>query len=178
MGALTRYVGSSIDLASRISDHLLGSSSILLQRAFEKYGHDNFKLIIILIPEATRESVLALEQYLMDTLQPEYNILRVAGSSAGVKTGPMPPGRKAKISATKMGHFHFHFVSEETRVRMSLSHGGVSVHVFDANTLELITIYPSLRATAKALNVAFLTIKRYLDTDKAYKGYLFKSSVI
>jgi group I intron endonuclease len=90
-----RYVGSSIDLVSRIFDHLKRSNSILLQRAFEKHGHDCFKLIVIVIPNATKENVLVLEQYLIDTLRPEYNILKVAGSSAGAVIGPMSSSRKA-----------------------------------------------------------------------------------
>jgi group I intron endonuclease len=90
-----KYVGSSIDLASRILDHLGGKSSLLLQRAFDKYGHDNFKLIIIILPEATKGSVLALEQYIIDTLRPSYNILKIAGSSAGSVQGPMSDTWKA-----------------------------------------------------------------------------------
>lgn len=47
-----RYVGKSIDLHRRISDHLNdlkrnSDKSILLQRAWNKYGQENFKIFII-----------------------------------------------------------------------------------------------------------------------------------
>lgn len=46
--SLKLYVDSSFNLALRISDHLNNrSSNILLQRAFTKYGLNNFSLYIL-----------------------------------------------------------------------------------------------------------------------------------
>jgi len=164
-----KYVGSSIDLVSRIFDHLKGSNSLLLQRAFEKHGHDNFKLIVIVTPNATKELVLVLEQYLIDTLRPEYNILKLAGSSAGAVIGPMSDSQKAKISASKMGHL----VSDDTKLRMSISHGGSPVFVYKAETLELLSEHPSAESAAKHLGISGDTVRKYLKSGMSFVVIFF-----
>jgi len=52
-----------------------------ITKALLKYGYSNFKLEILEYCEV--ENVLAREQYYLDTNKPEYNILKVAGNSAG-----------------------------------------------------------------------------------------------
>lgn len=75
-----RSVGSSINLRKRLYSNFetkinqFKGVSIIFN-ALIKYGYSNFSLTVILIPNATKESVLALEQYVIDTLNPEYNIL-------------------------------------------------------------------------------------------------------
>ena len=49
--------------------------------ALQKYGHYSVSLTVILIPNANKESVMTLEQYVIATLIPAYNILKVARSS-------------------------------------------------------------------------------------------------
>ncbi|RUS23429.1 hypothetical protein BC937DRAFT_88896 [Endogone sp. FLAS-F59071] len=68
-------------------------------KAFKKHGHDSFKLIIIILPEATKGSVLTLEQHLIDTLYPEYNLSPTASSTAGAILGPQSAEHRAKLSA-------------------------------------------------------------------------------
>lgn len=42
-----RYIGSANNLYERMLDHLAGrSSNLLLQRAFDKYGKENFQFVI------------------------------------------------------------------------------------------------------------------------------------
>ena len=71
------YIGSSKDLSRRKKDHfrLLKKGinhSILLQRAVNKYGIDNF--IFEVIVECPEELLFTIEQKLVDELKPEYNI--------------------------------------------------------------------------------------------------------
>jgi hypothetical protein len=68
-----RYVGSSVDLRNRLYTYLglsLKSSNIgrVVYNALLKYGLSSFSLTIIIIPDATRDAVLVLEQYVMDSL--------------------------------------------------------------------------------------------------------------
>jgi group I intron endonuclease len=51
--------------------------------ALLKHGYSNFRLDILEYCEANK--VIEREQYYMDFLNPEYNILKVAGSSYGYK---------------------------------------------------------------------------------------------
>lgn len=60
--------------------------SIILQRAWNKYGASNFKFEIVEICEPIK--CIDREQYYLDTIHPEYNVLKVAGSSLGRKMTP------------------------------------------------------------------------------------------
>ena len=84
-----KYVGSSVNLYTRFMQYYnikyitRASKSSLICRALLKYGHSNFSLEIL---EYCEPSVLVeREQYYIDLLKPEYNILKVAGSLFGYK---------------------------------------------------------------------------------------------
>lgn len=84
-----KYVGSSVDLYKRFTKYYSikyitrTSKSSLICRALLKHGYSKFKLDIL---EYSDPSVLIeREQYFIDTLNPEYNILKVAGSLFGYK---------------------------------------------------------------------------------------------
>jgi len=71
----------------------------------------------ILLPGITKDEVLRLEQSVLDTWKPEYNIQPNASSSAG---RILSEEHKAKISASRKNIWF----SEETKARMSASHMG------------------------------------------------------
>lgn len=79
------YVGSSVSLGNRFNDYYSLSSltrkvkgSIIIYRALLKYGYKNFNLDIL---EYCKISVLIeREQYYLDHLKPEYNILKVVNN--------------------------------------------------------------------------------------------------
>lgn len=109
------YVGSSVDLSNRlrlyynydfISDKNKGKS--MIHAALIKYGYSNFTLEILEYCDA--DKVIEREQYYLDTLNPEYNILKTAGNSVGFKHSDET---KLKMSATRLGFNH----SEETKLK-------------------------------------------------------------
>lgn len=82
------YVGSSINLGRRFKSYFTYShisspkrSNSLIHKAILKYGYSNFQLEILEYCEPT--FCHEREQYYMDLLKPEYNILTKAGSSEG-----------------------------------------------------------------------------------------------
>ena len=79
------YVGSSQDLRKRIQDyfdkHVLNYSGSKIYKAILKYGHDHF--IFKVLEYCHVNDLMVREQYYLDTLQPEYNILKYAKSSRG-----------------------------------------------------------------------------------------------
>jgi group I intron endonuclease len=99
------YVGSSIDLNKRWSSHkksLIRNKhpNIHLQRAWNKYGMDNFEFGIL--EYVNENDLLKHEQkYLEDEDENRYNICRTAGNTLGIKA------------------------SSETRLKMSLQRRGV-----------------------------------------------------
>jgi len=84
-----RYIGSAINFYDRKRRHLSQlrkkeHHSILLQRAWDKYGEDNFEFIILENVE-TKELLIPREQWWLDNTPNEYNICKIAGNSLGVK---------------------------------------------------------------------------------------------
>ena len=128
-----RYVGSSVDLYRRFMQYYnikyitRASKSSLICRALLKYGYSKFKLDIL---EYCELSVLIeREQYYIDTLKPEYNILNVAGSLFGYKhtieslekMSEIASNRSdetiAKLREAALGRTYKH--TEETKNRIS-----------------------------------------------------------
>jgi group I intron endonuclease len=114
------YVGGSIDLRlrfysyyniSHISRTDRGNS--LIHKAFLKYGYSSFSLNILEFIDLNSENprtlknlffrgkiLLEREQCYLDKIQPEYNILKIAGSSLGYK---LNESTKLKMSESKKG---------------------------------------------------------------------------
>jgi len=146
-----RYVGSSINLRKRLYSYFetkintLKGVSIIFN-ALIKYGYSNFSLTVILIPNATKESVLALEQYVIDILNPEYNILKLAGSPLGFKHTSKA---KAKVSAAALargwkGDLHPSFNTGKVLYLYSVINDELILH----------SIFPNLSRAYSALNIS------------------------
>jgi group I intron endonuclease len=126
----------------------------ILLKGFKKYGLNSLILVLIAIPDATKDSVLELEQYVLDTFQPEYNIQLCANSSAG---RIMSEESKAKLAAFRTGLKH----SEETKAPISASligekngrfNKGTPVYLYEVlpSEFELCASFPN-RARASAI---------------------------
>jgi len=82
------YIGSSINLRKRRRAHLNAlhcgkHQNQHLQRAFDKYGEDAFSFEVL--EHIVAENLILCEQYYLDTLSPEYNLLLKAGSPLGYR---------------------------------------------------------------------------------------------
>lgn len=99
-----RYVGSSINPKRRRVVHLRKlrqgkHHSIVLQRAFDKYGEESFFFSVI-ENNIPLTYLVEREQYWLNKLQPEYNVAKVAGSRIGVLASEET---KRKISIAQKG---------------------------------------------------------------------------
>ena len=116
------YVGSSKNIRQRAYEHIrtLNKSqhhSRYLQRCWNKYGADSFTFEVIEL--CTESDLLVQEQYYMDTMLPEYNMTKVAGSPEGAthseeaklanslraKSWWVIPGNRERIVAAKREYF-------------------------------------------------------------------------
>lgn len=90
------YVGSAIDLSKRLSVYYsmptLINKKNYIYKALLFHGYSSFTLMILeyinisnLDKNKIKDLILEREQYYIDTLNPEYNILKVAGNSLGYK---------------------------------------------------------------------------------------------
>lgn len=132
------YVGSSINLGNRFRDYFKisylmygGNKNMIISKALQKYGYSNFKLEIL--EYCNEDNLRNREQHYLDLLQPEYNILKIAGSSLGFK----------------------HNEESLSKLRLHLSElnsqKGIKIEVTDTET-NIFTSYDSIRKAAEAIN--------------------------
>ena len=141
------YVGSSINISVRMYTYFslrsLAKSNRPIDRALLKHGFSNFSLEIL--EYCNEDNVLKREQYFIDLLKPEYNIVQTAGSTLGYKHTPE--------SLAKMRDF---ILSEEVLKRKALSTKNaaearkISVIVENIKTKEK-TEYGSMTEVGKVL---------------------------
>lgn len=197
------YVGSSINLANRFSIYFskkamlskLSTRISIIYSAILKYEHINFSLDILEYCEINL--LIEREQYYLDLLKPDYNILTVANSRLG---SIQSEATKMKISISNKGKLlgkthtyetrkkislslksiirtidKFKFVRLETRLKLSLRSHGVSIKMFNSSG-KFIKSFPTITSTAKHFSVSNRTISRYLNNNKIYNGYIFISN--
>jgi len=111
------YIGSSVQLFTCFNEHLKGfRSNTILQNAINKYNLQDF--IFIVFEYCEPEDLISREQFYLDALEPEFNILKVAGSSLGYKH---TEELLTKLSQPK---------SEITRAKISLAQSGENNPMF------------------------------------------------
>src|SRR3972149_12098174 len=98
------YIGSALNFNKRWNLHNSQLNcnkhhSIILQRAFNKYGKDNFTFEIIEYVE-DKTKLIEREQNWLDFFKPEYNVCKIAGRPLGMKHSAEA---KAKMSLTRTG---------------------------------------------------------------------------
>ncbi len=81
------YIGSSTNLSVRFYTYYslayLVKSNRPIERALLKHGYSNFTLEIL--EYCDKDNLLKREQFYLDNLKPEYNIVEKAGSTLGYK---------------------------------------------------------------------------------------------
>ncbi len=130
------YVGSAVNYIRRIGQHFRylknnKHHSIKLQRHCNKYGIQDLSFSII-EPVMFKEDLIKREQFYINSLNPYFNVCKIAGSRLGIKASnetkaklsishkgkrqPCSEETKRKIGDANRGRKH----SEETRRRISL----------------------------------------------------------
>jgi group I intron endonuclease len=116
------YVGSAMNIETRWSQHKHhlnkgNHHSIHLQHAWNKYSEDVFEFSII---EICFPFVLIFrEQYWMDELKPEYNILPKAGSRLGAKVSDKTRAKLSEITKAQMTPENREKISKKLKGRIS-----------------------------------------------------------
>jgi hypothetical protein len=151
------YIGQSGDISNRFKNYfnlsyLKSKDTFIITKALIKYGYYNFSLTIL--EYCDKSNLLIREQYYFDKLNPEYNILKIAGSSTNYKH------------------------SEETKLKMSTISGN-PVNIYEKSSSEgfkLIGSFVSARRASKFLGISGSTVIKYMNSGEIFKErYKFSS---
>jgi group I intron endonuclease len=187
------YIGSGVDLTDRLGDYFSdtylnkrSTQTSLIVKAIKKYTLNNFSLTILeYVPE--RELAVVQEQVWIDKVNPEYNTLRIAGSSLGYKHTEesrlkIALANTGKTNLGPLGHEH----TEEFKLNRKLktlgelnpNYGkGTPLYQYDYNTGELINKFSSIRKATVALHIGYSTLCYYVEEKLIYKdNFIFKTS--
>ena len=187
------YIGSSISLSGRFNTYYslsylkkrVEKGSSIIYNSLLKYGYSNFSLDILEYCEPSL--LISKEQYYIDLLKPEYNILKKAGSRLGTKQSfetkqvisSALKGRtfsdesKAKMINKKLrqgfdtsffGKTHTVETISRIKITKSLS---IKITDIEANTEK---IFVGNIKAAKYLGISESTLRRYKKKGKIFQG--------
>lgn len=177
------YVGSAINLSVRLKHYL--TPAILtrellrfnskMYKAMLKYEPKGFTLYILEYCESS--NLIEREQYYLDLLQPEYNILKIANSRLGLKASPETLlkiiGRKHKLETinkmreAKLGKSP----SSLAKINQLLAKGNTTILINKQD--NSIKQYPSLRKAAESINADHSTLIYCIKNNTLYKNTYF-----
>lgn len=173
------YIGSTRNFRKRKSEHLRTlinntHHSILLQRAYNKYGVENF--IFEVVELCNIVELLKREQWFIDNYEVSkaitgYNICPIAGSPAGK---PCTEEHKAKISKSKKGQ-RIGIIPDNLESIRYMTKRSVDEYYKGIKTLT----YESASEAGRAHNINYKSINnacRYLtpNMERVLPGYTFR----
>jgi hypothetical protein len=148
-----------------------GSSAIY--NAIIKYGYSNFSLDIL--EYCKPNELISREQYYIDTLNPEYNILKTAGSRLGKKLSYETKKKIGEINRSiNKNKARFKTVTFDTKLKISSR--SIGVKIFDQSN-NLINEFSSITIAAKNLGISTNTIRRIFNRGISYDNFVYKFEV-
>lgn len=185
-----RYVGSSVNLGRRVGEYLnitrltreLARGESIIYRAMMKHGFESFSFEVLefvvfdsSLSDSDKEKVLvSLEQKYLDELEPEYNILKRAGTNLGHK---MSDEARANISAGKKGkpsHRKGITLTDVSRALIRENSAMKKVVYVYASDSTLLGTFPSIKHCATALGMSRDRVSRAIRFNKTVDGKTFK----
>lgn len=142
-------------------EKLLARGASAIYRAILKYDYSDFNLYIL--EYCDLDILIKREQYYLDLLKPEYNILKVAGSrlghTASLKT-------RETISLALLGHKF----SKETKLKISSALKGNKNGMYNKHQTEEAKLKMSFKKTGS--NHPMFGKKHLEETKKKYQNLL------
>jgi group I intron endonuclease len=185
------YVGSSINLASRMRNYLnkaflksQHNSNMPITKALLKYDYENFSLYILEYVKA--ESLAVKETFYIINFTPYYNVLKKGYSSLGYKhtqetkklLSELANNRthsaitKSLIARATTGEnnpFYNKSHSIESKIRMIEANSAYPVYVYNSFK-ELLVIFPSVLTMAKLIKSNHPTIVNTIKQETIFRG--------
>lgn len=199
------YIGSSVHINRRIYTHIQALNgqyhgNVHLQKAWDKYGSENFSFEIIEVIDGTEEDIRKREQYWLDYYRSYdynlgYNISHYAIGGGGYevsddtrqKLSESHKGKvhseetKKKMSEIKQGEhnpFYGKFHTEETKAQMRKSHQGeksINAKLTELDVIEILRMlceYASAMEIRNKYNISQTTLNNIKNKNRW--GYLYE----
>lgn len=163
------YVGSAIDLSRRLKNYYnisylereINKNNSIIYKGLLKYGYSSFKLDILEYCEPT--VLIEKEQYYLDLLKPEYNLLKFAGSVTGLKH---TEASIELIRTSKWGRNR----TEESKLNIAAGSAQAQSVVITENNTGKAKQFTSIRKAAKYLGLHHSYIAKCLQKQNTYVG--------
>jgi group I intron endonuclease len=192
------YVGSSINLASRMKNYLNNTflksrqnSNMPIVKALLKYGQSNFSVLILEYVEP--ENLTTRETLYITLVIPYYNVLKQGYSSLGYKhteetkqlLSELAKNRihsdktKALISRALVGEnnpFYNKNHSTESKIRMIEAKSAYPIYVYNSFK-ELLVIFPSVLTLAKLIKSNHSTLVGVIKEKLLFRGEWYISNL-
>ena len=151
-----KYVGHSINLYNRISSYfmpsILKTKARRVLRHFYKHGFNDIKLTVYILDENySLQQVVELEQYLIDSVNPNLNVDPIASSSGYHK--PMAQEIREKLRKER----------------------GIPVYVYKADDFTLLYKFDSKQHMYDSISIHHKTLNDCLDLGTTYLETFFFS---
>jgi group I intron endonuclease len=100
------YIGSAVNINRRWVDHLTRLKRNIhenskIQRHFNKYGKNDFIFSILI--GCDKADLISTEQFFIDSLNPWFNVRKIADSNLGIKKQPHTEEAKEKMRKANLG---------------------------------------------------------------------------
>lgn len=192
------YIGSSINLASRMKNYLNNTflksrqnANMPIVKALLKYGQSNFTLLIV---EYVEPQVLTVrETYFITSILPYYNVLKQGYSSLGYKHteetkqllselasnrvhSDTTKGLIAKALTGENNPFYNKNHSMESKVRMIEAKSAYPVYIYDSFK-NLLVIFPSVSSLAHLIKSNHSTIVEAIREQTIFRGEWYFTNI-
>lgn len=163
------YIGSAENIKRRLKDYYnvsyleneIKKNNSLIYRVLLKYGYSAFSLDIIEYCDKTL--LIEKEQYYLDLLKPEYNLLKFAYSLSGFKHSDTT---KELMRSLATGRTH----TEKSKQKMTANSATSQTVIFTNNKSGESKEFVSIRRVADYINKHHSYIAKSLNKNGIYKG--------
>jgi hypothetical protein len=169
------YIGSSKDIERRWSEHkrklnIKKHQNVILQRAWDKYGENNFSFEVV--ESCSLEDLLVLENNHLSK-NPKYNIVKVAKGGDTISNNPNRDLIIEKISKKSLGknnpNYGGKFKNDDWLQKQKISNSKVHLKIIDTITGDEYDFLNSKDA-AKFFNCSPSTIRENKKNNWKLKG--------
>lgn len=192
------YVGSSMNLASRMRNYLnkaflksKQNGNMPITNALLKYDPSNFSLLILEYVQL--ENLTARETFYITNILPHYNVLKQGYSSLGYKHteetkkllselaknrthSEKTKGLIARAVTGENNPFYNKSHSLESKIRMIEANSAYSVYVYNSFK-ELLVIFPSVLTLAKLIKSNHPTLVNIIKEQTIFRGEWYLTNI-